>query len=484
MYDGEVFNGKTSIGEFSVGFGKGNITPSNPAGHTILGGGNKISTGIDSQLYAICIAMTDSDGNTAIVMSVDTTNISNSAITAMERWVDTMYDIPQENITISSIHQHSTPAWSTEYQNEALTAMQQAVRTAMNDRAPAEMYINTVQTENLAFVRHYLYTKKYLGGLIKDEFVVTDNYNQDKATGGTYTKHMTAADNDMQLVKFVRDGKDDIILVNFQGHPIDGYECKPLDGSDGYNLHADWPGVMRSEVEEELGANVMYISGAGGNLSSRTRIAGERTYNGQEYGGNDWITHGKKAAGYVVAAEGSYRKVNTGKIESKFITQSYAVDHSEDSKAAAAKEIHEAMNQSEAEAVEVMKKYPNQFSSVHHARSVYQKSQMGDTIDISVGVISVGDVAFSCHQYEMFDTNGVELKKGTVGNKNYAVADQLANPYAMTVIATMAKGTKEYIPSAYADSYGCYEADISKFATGSGEQLVTSYLEILNELHG
>lgn len=461
---GTTPSGNTALtGQFVVGYGKGDITPKK-TGLIIAGGGSKLSTGFASYLSAICIAVTDADGNTAIIMSVDTTNVSEEIVADLEKYVNQEYGLPIENITISSIHQHSTPAWSDEdYYKQAIEAMKQAIDDAMEDRAPAEMYINTVETEAMTFVRHY-FSKV-------TNTVVGDNYNNEVGKIEGFAGHVTEADNDMQLLKFVREGKDPIIVVNFQCHPMNGWGIT--------DVHGDWPAIMREKAADALGANMMYISGAGGNLSSRTYIASELPYEV-----NDWKAHGEKAANYVIRAEDSYTKVNTGKVEVKFISQDYPVDHSMDDKADIAKAINDAMRVSEAEAKKILEKYPNTFSSVHHAVSAYQKSQMGETIDISVGVISIGDVAFSCHQYEMFDTNGMELKQGTVGNANYPAEDQMENPYAMTVVTTMAKGTKEYIPSKYGYEYGGYEQGVSKFAAGSGELLVTSYLEILNELYG
>ena len=84
----------------------------------------------------------------------------------------------------------------------------------------------------------------------------------------------------------------------------------------------------------------------------------------------------------------------------------------------------------------------------------------------------------------MFDTSGMELRSGTVGNENYAAEDQLENPYAMTVICTIANGHLGYVPSLLGYTNGGYSTDIAYLAPGSGEELVGDYLAILNELHG
>ena len=121
---------------------------------------------------------------------------------------------------------------------------------------------------------------------------------------------------------------------------------------------------------------------------------------------------------------------------------------------------------------------------VINSTAIVNKAQAGPTRDMVISVITFGDVAFTVHPYEMFDTNGMELRSGSVGNENYDADDQLENPFAMTFIATMGNGTHGYVPSRLGFTNGGYSTDITKFAPGTGEQLVGDYLRLLNELHG
>ena len=113
----------------------------------------------------------------------------------------------------------------------------------------------------------------------------------------------------------------------------------------------------------------------------------------------------------------------------------------------------------------------------------------GDTHNNALGVIAIGDVAFTNYQYEIFDTNGLEVKNGTIGNADYAEEEQMENPYAMMIVATMSitiasRSHNSYISSAYGYEYGSDEADSTVFIPGTGEKLATEYLKMLNELHG
>jgi hypothetical protein len=83
--------------------------------------------------------------------------------------------------------------------------------------------------------------------------------------------------------------------------------------------------------------------------------------------------------------------------------------------------------------------------------------------------VSFGDIAICGGMYEMFDTNGMEIK-----------AD---SPFKMTFVAHMVNGTQGYIPSAMSYENGCYSADITRYAPGSGEELAGHFVDLLTKLH-
>ena len=53
----------------------------------------------------------------------------------------------------------------------------------------------------------------------------------------------------------------------------------------------------------------------------------------------------------------------------------------------------------------------------------------------------------------------------------------------MTFVLTCANDGVGYIPSAYGYHHGCYEADCTRIAPGTGEELVTEYLQLLGNLY-
>ncbi len=108
--------------------------------------------------------------------------------------------------------------------------------------------------------------------------------------------------------------------------------------------------------------------------------------------------------------------------------------------------------------------------SVYHANAVVSNNQkQASASDVKVRTITMGDISFVVAPYEMFNKNGKYIK-------------QNATSY-MTFILGYSDGHLGYIPTSDAYEYGCYEADTSAFKKGSGEELATKYVNMINNLY-
>ena len=142
---------------YLVGYGKVDITPKYEV--TLQGNGDdnvRIATGYNSYIYAICVAITDPEGNTALLISVDSCAYSTELSDQIRDQIVRETKIPRENIAVSAIHQHSTPSIRGQYVHDAREGTVESAIKALEDRSPATMEIATVVTENMNFVRHYL----------------------------------------------------------------------------------------------------------------------------------------------------------------------------------------------------------------------------------------------------------------------------------------------------------------------------------------
>ena len=438
---------------FMVGYHKVNITPEESVP---MGGYNKpserMSTGYNDYLYATVCAITDANGETAILIGIDLTSSYSRVSHDIRNAIEKEYGIPFENILYSASHMHTGPDLNSDqitsivrYKKQLQQWVVDAVGAAMEDRKPATMYIGSAQTEGLNFVRRYL---------MNDGTYAGDNFG-DYSSG--YKEHETEADGQLQLIKFVREGDNDVLLANFQTHP------HRASSSTSTILTADLVGVFRTELENQLGIEVCYFSGAGGNINPKSRITSENIT-------ADYKEQGAALAKYAVDVYDSLTEAATGEVKSRMVTSTYGTDHSDDHLLDVAKDLYSRYSKgtlTAAEVKELGKEYGIQ--GTYHAGAIVGKADEGRTRDFEHYVVAIGDVAFVGAPEEMFDTNGKQIKEGS--------------PYKMTFILTYCNGSNGYIPSELAWEHGGYEVYKTKFARGTAELIVAQFLDMLNDMY-
>ena len=176
-------------------------------------------------------------------------------------------------------------------------------------------------------------------------------------------------------------------------------------------VSADFIHLMREQCEKEMDCLFVYHSGAGANLSFASAIPGMRKYPDIESAAPALVQTVKDA----VASEG---KLTTGKISA--------------------------------------------------IREEYQATAKGNwKKPIPFGAVTCGDLGFIAAPYEMFDTNGKEIRG--------------SSPCKMTFICTLTGGGYAYVPSALAFEHGEYEVDNCQFVEGSGEEFAREFVRLLKE---
>ena len=110
------------------------------------------------------------------------------------------------------------------------------------------------------------------------------------------------------------------------------------------------------------------------------------------------------------------------------------------------------------------------FSSVYHTNATIRRSKLGETIDLEITAVRIGDFAFVTAPYEMFGTHGVAIKAGS--------------PYETTFVLSYCNGHYGYIPNTQSYDYGCYESHTSNFTRETGDKLVEAYISMLEQLNG
>ncbi len=444
-----------------VGYGKADITPIDSVPLQGFGATeNRMSTGFLSRMYAIALAITDADGNTAVLIAADACWFNATTTTAIANKVNEACGVNPDMVIAAALHQHSAPDMYNSKAPSGITYREEvfipgaveAAKAAMENRAPATMQSTVVETENMNFPRHYK---------MEDGTYAGDNF-------GDFTKNIAGyaneGDNDLQLVKFVRqgqktmDGKDaqDIILTNFQGHPHMGANAS------FYNAHSDLVGVYRDTVEEKLGCQVIYFSGASGDMNMTSRISEDNLT------GGDYKRHGKKLANLVIEAEGTYTDIELTAVKGSKV--SIYADYNRITDEELIRKATEAWKQFEQNgSQELSKKYG--FQSVYEANAIMsagKRSEGGNDFDLYA--ISFGDLAFIAAPCEMFNQTGVAIKT--------------ESPFKMTMIASIANGGQGYLPTEEAWDYGCYEQYSSTYVRSTAENMAKTYIDMLEDLHG
>lgn len=410
---------KLPEGQLLVGFGRVDLSPSSPNGISLIGyGGNGTPptpmTGILDRTYGTCIAVTDGSGSTALIYTLDTLYTTKSEVDQIRKVVTEKTGISGENVVVSSIHTHS----GMNYGDIAgyFDKMAQAAVDAIADQVPAKLYAGATAVKGMNFVRHYI---------TKDGTVVGDNFANAATAINPRVKHATEADNQLQLIRFVREGeKKDIVLANWQAHPkVASTGENALGLAQRSMLSADFPGWCRTYVEEKADILFAYYTGAAGNLNAMSKLPEEQS-------------------GYSI-------KVN----EYGAALGDYVLD------------AMEGLTEVAADKVSVKQQMLPVTPVTNDAASVMELT-----------AIRLGDVGFAVVPFEMFDTNGMQIK-----------AD---SDCATTFVLTCASMPKhEYIPAEYVWDYNTgsqtsYELSACMHERGTAEKVAGELANMLNSLTG
>ena len=433
--------------QLQVGFGRTSITPKNSV--PLAGYGNtstRYSKEVLNELYATCIAITDAQGNTILLISQDM--IGSYQQVLVRPTVSLAAGVPQDRIYLAGTHTHSAPDQQskqdaiTEYNAFYLGKVVEAAKQALEDRAPANAFTGSVDVQGMNFVRHYL---------MNDGTYAGDNFGQ---WDSGIKDHAEPNDPQLQLVKFARQGKKDVVMVNWQVHP------KLTGGTTKYDVSSDFIGYTRDYVEEKTDSLMVYFTGAAGNQNPTSRIETEEVTADAEI-------YGTQVGDYVLAALEQTTAAQTGTIKTKKTDYIAQVELLMQDKLDEAKEVQALYKAEGREAGNVLAREYG-FSSVYHANAVINRSSYGKSQKVEVNAISIGSIGFVTASYEMFASHGATIK-----------AD---SPYDTTFIITCCNGGNGYIPTQAAHEYGCYESHTGRFVAGTGEELVKVLTDSLAEL--
>lgn len=415
----------SAVSGFQAGYGQCLINPEVIEGMPLSGystGATRRATAQDPEdwddLYAQAVAVTDAQGETVLIITMDLIRCSDFFMDEILEAVHAATNVPKGNIFVAASHNHSSPetGMSSDPAVEAYLAdlsnwIAKAAYQAMADRASATMQTGsfdaiTAKGQRLNFVRHYSY--KDANGVLK---YFGDNFGT--ATYNSTTQHIWDADPTMHLVRFVRGGKD-ILLSNWRIHP------HRTGGSDARKLSADVIGTLRYYMNQKLpDAHFMYIQGAAGDINSTSRL--DKLNHGLSY-----TEYGKTLAQVVVDNLDCLKATDTGSVRVENYSYTATTDKPSEAEYLQAKAWKEQIQAKEAELAAAGKIMPMSdkaamarelsagtynYQSYYELSSLVSRYNLRDTYQLPLNVFAIGNtLGFFTAPAELWDTVSVEME--------------------------------------------------------------------------
>ena len=439
-----------------VGFGRASIIP-DILGVQIAGGdaSSRLSNGYRDELAATCIAIREK-GETILLYTIDFITVDKH-VYAAQPLIAEATGIPEKNIILNTTHTHSGVSirsnWDgvDAYRNKYNEAAVEAAQIALADLAPAEMYYGSDYTESMVFVRHYLMNDGTTYG------------NGHGSTASGYKEHLYPADEEMQVIKFAREGKKDVVLLNLGAH------ATIMNGVDANMLSADWPGVARTYIESNSDTLCAVFEAAAGDQIPNSAIKSIAPY------GNKYPEFGNKLGEYCLGVLNGEMTKATGSgiyLDVQMYTANSMKEGVDDAaRLADAKKIKQKSSQLGSSHVDVKALVAELgFYNVYEATGLAGREKYPDSYSMELHYMSIDGVAFIFAPFEMFGVTGREIKDNS--------------PYDMTFVITCSENKDGYhmgyLPHEYACEEGFYEYHVTKFARGTAEDLAKTYVQLLN----
>ena len=439
------------MGIFKTGFGRADITP--PKYHGLAGFGGdfrRVCNNVIDRPMLTCVALADDSGNKSLIYSSDTLYVHEKMVELVREAVGEKLGVPADNVLMVATHTHAGPSVFAGEDNMVnfyptyVKAAVQAAQDALEDLAESQISVGSKLIPNMAFVRHYV---------LDDGTFIGMGFGY----AGRTRFHTDSPDDQLQLIRFSREGTRDILLVNFQCH------ATSPSGENQKDMCTAFVGPLRNHLEGLSGCKVIFLQGAAGNLVPSSRIEEENIIPV-----GDYVAHGRRIAEEAFSLLPELQPVASGKLISKQKTYDLKVDHSDDPRGELAAKVYDEYYKltDPTERRQLIK--DNGFNSVYHAMHVRKRANMPESCDMELNALCAGDIAFATVPYEMFNSNGRFVKENS--------------PFKMTFMLAYCNGFHSYLPDDNAFNYDCYEVNARCYGRGSAEEVANENLKLLRAI--
>ncbi len=421
---------------FTAGFGRADITPTTLPIAVDASSGDYIA----DNLYATCVAVSDGT-DVALLYTMDMKNIPEDFFPLAASRIEKSFGIPSDNVILNATHTHSAPAAQStskdgiiQWRELAFQGIEAAAKQALEDLAPATAYTGRSDTTGMAFVRRYIDIKT---GMC---------LNMDQTVTKRMAKRESEADPELRTLRFDRGDKKDIVMINWQAHAA--HATSDIKGA----ISADFVGVTRQNVEAELDVHFAFYMGASGNINLQDKI-NNTTLKWEDVGAK-LVDKVKEALSTETPAEVGDVKITKTIISGKVIQET-------PERIMAANAYKTA--KTGAEKAQVIKDY--NLNTEHDVTAINYRLMYGTERNIPLTAVSFGDFAFAAAPYEMFDTNGMDIRNGV--------------PFKTTFICSLSNANLGYFPDSDVwDTIG-YEVVATRFEKGHAELCANQLIDML-----
>jgi len=445
-----------AINGFSVGWYRGVITPGEPM--PLDGMGNNAARmekwEIKNDLEAGFTVIADETGieNAIMLVSVDTLFIQKELSDNLCQAISDATGIARNRIFFSASHTHSGVDHDALYEQtrnyleDFYVYMTDYAVKAVEDLAPATMQATSIDIV-AADGNSLNLSRRYIGD-DGNAYSSVDSSKSYAAPAGA--ERESASDPEMQIIRFVRADKKDIVMTNWQSHPF-GWQS----GTYGRVSAENWK-YFREAVQEGLeDTDCTFFLGAAGNLGHTTTALREQFESAVDSS--------------ITTAYVSGEMIDSFKANGKFMA-SYVIH---------ALQTAETVNTNGLKVVNYTFEAENYYYTDEDAYKI--DGAPFKAIDLDLNVITIGDsVGFVTAPYEMFHENGQQIK---------AYAADLGIDTCFVLTNSM--GENKYIASDNAfendstdGAYSSFGVRTGRFVQGTAEALVDQYAKMLASIKG
>ena len=407
--------------------------------------------GVYDPLSLNAIAFSDGE-ESGVIITVDALGMRETFCTEIRELIAQRTGIKADHVILNALHQHTSfvlrPKGGTcalqdkDYIDLLYRKCADAAQMALADMEECTLYVSMQELANpISFIRRYR---------MKDGQVKTN-------PGSSWVDIVEPAgksDNNVRLLRFVREGKKDIALVNFCTHP---------DVIGRSYISADWPGFVRRFVEQEHpDAHCLLVNGFQGDvnhfnfqLPKEKRTVGSCGYEHSEY-------MGRQIADTVTALwdKGIARTETAVRGAQTAIYNKTRTDGAEDYEIC--KPIYDEFQKTF--------KVPENaaIKDLAYLRRVVEMRTDPIWRRVPISVLAIGDLAFVGLGGEPFSHYAEAIREGA--HDKFIVSVCCAN------------GFEGYLPTKQAFEEGGYEATASAFTPDLEEQCVDAAVALLDQI--